>query len=303
MSYTKSDFVEIGNNGKLLYEFLENLPKIDNTELEKRSKLDYSLIKSKESGRDNLNLLTTLIDLTTLEGSDTTQKIEKLINKATLPELRNNLPEVAAICIYGDLVGSAKSYLKSINNNTLKVAAVSTAFPSGRASINVKLLDTDEALQAGADEIDMVIDRGALLMGEYQKVYKEIKAIKELSGNRVVKVIIESGELGSYENIKKASYLAMIAGADFIKTSTGKIPVGATPSTVICMIDCINEFYKETGVKVGIKPSGQIKSYRDGLNYLNLVRESLGSEWLSPNLFRIGASSMLDDIIFQSRNL
>ena len=303
MSYSSFEISEIGNDHIKLREFIENLPKIDLDALENKSKIDYSSVSSIESNRENLQLLTSLIDLTTLEGSDTNEKIKKIIDKATEPELRNHLPEVAAICIYGDLVGYAKSYLLEKNNSTLKIAAVSTAFPSGRASINVKILDTKEALFAGADEIDMVIDRGALIMGDYYKVYNEIRKIKELAGKKIVKVIIESGELGSFENIKKASYIAMLAGGDFIKTSTGKIAIGATPSSVICMIDCIKEFNELTGKKVGIKPSGQIKFYKDGLNYLNLIRETLGNQWLRPELFRIGASSMLDDIITESKKL
>lgn len=252
---------------------------------------------------EDLSELTTFIDLTTLEGSDNSDKIISLVEKAVKPSFDTNLPSVAAVCMYGDLVKYAKKRLEEIGNEKVKIAAVSSAFPSGRASLNIKLLDTNEALEAGADEIDMVIDRGALLAKDYVKVFNEVAKIKKICGNKTLKVIIESGELKSNENIIIASFISMFAGADFIKTSTGKISIGATRVSVLSMLGAIKHFYLLTDKKIGIKPSGGIKNFINGIEYKKLVEDTLGIQWVNPDLFRLGASSMLDEIIVEYKKI
>lgn len=271
--------------------------------------IEKNLTNSEESSLDrpirieDLSELTSFIDLTTLEGSDNSEKIISLVEKAVKPSYETNLPSVAAVCMYGDLVKYAKKRLEEIGNEKVKIAAVSSAFPSGRASLNIKLLDTNEALEAGADEIDMVIDRGALLSKDYVKVFNEVAKIKKICGNKTLKVIIESGELGSNENIIIASFISMFAGADFIKTSTGKISIGATRTSVLSMLEAIKHFYLITDKKIGIKPSGGIKKYINGFEYKKLVEDTLGIQWINPDLFRLGASSMLDEIIVEYKKI
>jgi deoxyribose-phosphate aldolase len=242
-----------------------------------------------------------MVDLTTLEGADTEGKVQALCAKAVRPDPTDlSVPSVGAVCVYNDMVSVARKHLDSIGGKHVPVAAVSTAFPSGRASMKVKIQDTQDAVDAGAAEIDMVIDRGAFLSGNYIEVFNEIVAIKEICGDKAhLKVIFETGELVTYDNVRKASYLAMLAGADFIKTSTGKVAPAATPPVVLVMLEAVRDFYEMTNVRIGVKPAGGIRNTKDAIKQLVLVNETAGPEWLTPSLFRIGASALLNDLLMQ----
>jgi deoxyribose-phosphate aldolase len=238
-----------------------------------------------------------MMDLTTLEGSDSEGKVRQLCNKALHPYTElPNIPPVAAVCVYPNRVALAKSIL---NHSSISIASVATAFPSGMSSLQIKLDDVNYAVSEGADEIDMVISRGAFLSGEYTKVYDEIAQIKEVCGTAHLKVILETGELGSLENVRMASDLAMKAGADFIKTSTGKISPAATMPVVLVMLQAIRDFHETTGKKIGMKPAGGIRSSKQAIQYLVMVKETLGNDWLDPSLFRFGASSLANDVLMQ----
>ena len=220
--------------------------------------------------------------------------------KALRPDPTDNTcPSVAAVCVYGDLVPTARETV----GDRIHVAAVATAFPSGRASIDVKLMDTKEAVAAGADEIDMVIDRGAFLAGDYAKVFNEIAAIKQACGTAHLKVILETGELKTYDNVRRASWLAMEAGADFIKTSTGKVSPAATLPVTLLMLEAVRDFADKTGTKVGVKAAGGIRTSKDAIKYLVLVNETVGEDWLTPDLFRFGASTLLNDLLQQRQRM
>ena len=248
-----------------------------------------------------LDLAIAMIDLTTLEGSDTTGKVSSLCAKALRPDPSDaTVPSVAAVCIYSDLVADARHFLR---DSSVAVAAVATAFPSGRSSLQVKLTDVSDAVSAGADEIDMVIDRGAFLSGQWAKVFDEIVAVKAACGKAHLKVILETGELVTLDNVRRASWLAMMAGADFIKTSTGKIPVAATPVAVLVMLEAVRDYAAQSGHVVGVKAAGGIRSAKDALKYLVLVNETAGSTWLAPAYFRFGASSLLNDLLMQRSRL
>lgn len=251
----------------------------------------------RESKLQALDLALRMMDLTTLEGSDSDGKVRQLCNKALRPYTElPNIPSVAAVCVYPNRVALAKNILK---NSSISVASVATAFPSGMSSLQIKLDDTEYAVSEGADEIDMVISRGAFLSGEYTRVYDEIAQIKQACGSAHLKVILETGELGSLENIRMASDLAMKAGADFIKTSTGKISPAASMPVVLVMLQAIRDNYNSTGVKVGMKPAGGIRSSKQAIQYLVMVKETLGIDWLNPSLFRFGASSLANDVLMQ----
>jgi deoxyribose-phosphate aldolase len=238
-----------------------------------------------------------MIDLTTLEGQDTEGKVKQLCYKAIhLHDAYPGLPTVAAICVYPSMVGIAK---KALGESGVKVASVSTAFPSGQAPRKVKIEDTRFAINQGADEIDMVISRGKFLEGEYQFVYDEIAAIKEVCGNTTLKVILETGELGSLDAVRRASDIAMHAGADFIKTSTGKIGVAATMPVTLTMLEAIRDFYYTTGKKVAMKPAGGISTAKLALQYLTMLNETLGQDWMNNQMFRFGASSLANDVLMQ----
>ncbi|MGZ3650902.1 MAG: deoxyribose-phosphate aldolase [Bdellovibrionota bacterium] len=263
-----------------------------------------------ESKLAALYAATTMLDLTTLEGMDTPGKVRQLCSKARRPvpgammeqllEKKPGLapiPSVAAVCVYPSLVPYAKEYLAG---SGIKVAAVSTAFPSGQAPLDVKLLDVKRACQLGADEIDMVIDRGAFLSGNYQKVFDEIVKVKDICGERVhLKVILETGELKTYDHVRFASDMAMEAGADFIKTSTGKVTPAATMPVTLVMLQAIADYYDRTGRMVGMKPAGGIRTSKQAIHYLCMVNETLGQPWLTPDWFRFGASVLLNDILRQ----
>ena len=244
-----------------------------------------------------LDLAISMVDLTTLEGADTPGRVTSLCVKAMRPDPRDpTVPSVAAVCVYPDLVAHARSVLGA---SEVAVASVATAFPSGRASLNVKLLDVREAVAAGADEIDMVIDRGAFLSGRIGQVFDEVVAVKGACGQAHLKVILETGELVTYDNVRRASWIAMLAGADFIKTSTGKVAVSATTPVALVMLEAVRDFAEATGRVVGVKVAGGIRSTKDAFRYLVLVNETVGAAWLSPALFRFGASSLLNDLLMQ----
>src|SRR5471030_1146005 len=246
-----------------------------------------------------LELALRCCDLTTLEGQDTPGKVAALCSKAIRPDPSDpNVPSVAAICVYPNLVPTAKERLAG---SGVKVASVSTYFPSGQAPLDVKVRDVENAVAMGADEIDMVIDRGAFLSGRYAKVFDEIVRVKEACGEAHLKVILEVAELGTYDNVRRASLVAMAAGGDFIKTSTGKLPGAATLPVQLVMLEAIRDVYEETGRNVGMKPAGGIRTAKNAIQYLVSVHETLGPDWLTPDLYRLGASSLVNDILMQLR--
>ena len=254
----------------------------------------------RESKLAALDLIIRMTDLTTLEGSDTPGKVAALCQKAVRPDpLDPSVPSVAAVCVYPNLVPVARERLGP--DRTVRIASVATAFPSGQSPIEVKLADVRAAVELGADEVDMVIDRGAFLSGRYAKVYDEIMKVKEAAAPAHLKVILETGELGTYDNVRRASLLAMAAGADFIKTSTGKLPSAATLPVALVMLEAIRDVYYETGNKVGMKPAGGIRTAKNAIQYLVQVHETLGPDWLTPDLYRLGASSLVNDILMQLR--
>lgn len=288
-------------NEDSLKKFLNGLSGVDKVGVEERSaKLATRSIKT-TAKKEGIDLSIRMIDLTTLEGMDTKGKVKSLCAKAKRPDpLDDSAPSVAAVCVYSDLVSIAKENLTGTN---IKVAAVATGFPSGRVSLAAKLQDTNDAVSQGADEIDMVIDRGAFHEGRFFDIYEQILTIKEACKNAHLKVILETGELKTYDNVKKASWIAMLAGADFIKTSTGKVQPAATLPVTLVMLQAINEFERATGKIIGMKPAGGIKTTKDAMKYLVLVKETLGDRWLTPDLFRFGASSLLNDLLMQRQKL
>jgi deoxyribose-phosphate aldolase len=246
-----------------------------------------------------LDLAIRMTDLTTLEGKDTEGKVRAMCAKALRPDPGDpSIPAVAAVCVYPALVPVAK---RALAGSTVKVASVATGFPSGQTYTDVKLLETRSAVAAGADEIDMVIDRGAFLQGDYRSVFDEIVVVKEACGDAHLKVILETGELETYDNVRRASILAMAAGADFIKTSTGKVHPAATPPVTLVMMEAVRDFHRRTGRLVGIKPAGGIRTAKDAIGYLIVLYETLGPRWMTPELFRFGASSLVNDVLMQIR--
>ena len=272
-------------------------PSIDKVGVEERvSRFQKRSIKN-ESKIEGLHLVLNMIDLTTLEGKDTPGKVRQMCYKAVhLHDSFPGLPAVAAVCVYPSMVGLAKSLLKK---SSVKVASVSTAFPSGQAPLDVKIADTKFAVEQGADEIDMVISRGKFLAGEYAFVFDEISKIKEVCGKARLKVILETGELATLDNVRKASDIAIYAGADFIKTSTGKIQPAATMQVTYTMLMAIRDYYDETGIMVGMKPAGGISNSKLALHNLVMVKELLGEDWLTNEWFRFGASSLANDVLMQ----
>lgn len=263
---------------------------------ERVARLNSRSIKQ-ESKMQALKLALSMIDLTTLEGKDSAGKVIQLCHKARQPHAEfTDLPTVAAVCVYPSMVSTATKELKDTN---IKIASVATSFPAGMASLVSKLDDTRYALDQGADEIDMVISRGKFLSGNYNYVYDEIAAVKEVCGDSHLKVILETGELGTLENVRKASQLAINAGADFIKTSTGKISPAATQPVTLVMLETIRDHFEKTGEKIGMKPAGGIRKAKQAIQYLVLVKETLGEAWLTPEWFRFGASSLANDLLMQ----
>ncbi|WP_251449171.1 deoxyribose-phosphate aldolase [Microbacterium sp. Marseille-Q6648] len=296
-----------------LRRYLHGLPGVDAVGLEQRAgDLGTRSIKT-TSKAWALDTVIRLIDLTTLEGADTPGKVRSLVAKALTPDAADPAcPRVAAVCVYGDMVPYAVDALGEAHGDPddglVSVAAVATAFPSGRASLAIKLADTAEAVAAGADEIDMVIDRGAFLSGHYGTVFDQIARVKracrrEDGSSASLKVILETGELATYDNIKRASWLAILAGADFIKTSTGKVQPAATLPTTLLMLEVVRDWYRATGERVGVKPAGGIRTAKDAIKYVVTVAEIAGEEWLQPHLFRFGASSLLNDVLRQRQKI
>ena len=292
---------ELVHDETSLKQFLLKLSPVDQVGVDSRAAMLGTRSIKNSSKNLAIDLAIRMVDLTTLEGADTPGKVRALCNKAVRPDPSDpTVPHVGAVCVYNDMVSIARTQLDSIGGQDVPVAAVSTAFPSGRASQAVKIQDTQDALDAGAGEIDMVIDRGAFLAGKYGQIYDEIVLIKSLCGEKAhLKVIFETGELVTYDNVRKASYIAMLAGADFIKTSTGKVVPAATPSVVLVMLEAVRDFYAMTGRRIGVKPAGGIRTTKDAIKQLVLVKETAGDDWLDPSLFRIGASALLNDLIMQ----
>ena len=271
--------------------------RIDKVGIEERADRFTKRSIKKETKVNGLKLALNMIDLTTLEGKDTDGKVKQMCYKAAhLLDTYPGLPTVAAVCVYPSMVKTAK---QALGNSGVNVASVATAFPSGMTSLEIKLADTRFAVNEGADEIDMVISRGKFLQGEYNYVFDEIAAVKEACGAARLKVILETGELVTFDKIRKASDIAMYAGADFIKTSTGKVPSAATIPVTLVMLHAIRDFYYKTGKMIGMKPAGGISKSKLALHYLVMVNEILGEDWMNNHWFRFGASSLANDVLMQ----
>ena len=278
---------------------LPRIGSIDTVALEERAASLARRSIKKEAKLFALELAIRMMDLTTLEGADTPGKVHALATKAVRPDPSDpSIPSCAALCVYPNLVPTAVARLRGTG---VKVASVATAFPSGQSPLDVKVREVEEVVAAGADEVDMVIDRGAFLSGRYAKVYDEIVQVKKASGEAHLKVILEVAELGTYDNVRRASLLAMAAGADFVKTSTGKLSGAATLPVTLVMLEAIRDVYEETGRMVGMKPAGGIRQAKQAVQYLVQLHETLGPEWLTPDLYRIGASTLLNDVLMQIR--
>ena len=283
-----------------LREFLHGLPGVDEVGIKARATALGTRSIKNDSKSWAIDMAIRMVDLTTLEGMDTPGKVRAMCAKALRPDPTDpTAPSVAAVCVYGDMAPVARA---AVGDN-LHVAAVATAVPSGRASLAVKLQDVRDAVAGGADEIDMVIDRGAFLAGNYGLVHEQIVAVKAACGLAHLKVILETGELRTHDNVRRASWLAMMAGADFIKTSTGKVPVAATPAVTIVMLQAVRDYYELTQTRIGVKPAGGIRTSKDAIKYLVLVKETAGEAWLTPDLFRFGASTLLNDLLMQRQRM
>jgi deoxyribose-phosphate aldolase len=282
-----------------LTSFLRSVPSVDEVAVAERvASLSTRSIK-RESKAHALRMAISMMDLTTLEGMDTPGKVIQMSSKAVRPDPTDpSIPSVAAVCVYPAMVPYAR---QAVEGTGVKVASVATYFPSGQVDIGLKVEETRQVVEAGADEIDMVINRGAFLSGDYFRVFDEIVRVKEACGDAHLKVILETGELQTLDNVRRASVLAMAAGADFIKTSTGKVSPAATLPATLVMLEAIRDFWAATGVKVGMKPAGGIRTAKDAIRYLVVLNETLGEEWMSPDWFRIGASSLLNDVLMQIR--
>jgi deoxyribose-phosphate aldolase len=284
-----------------LRRFLHGLPGVDQVGAEQRAAALATRSIKTTAKAYALDLAIRMVDLTTLEGMDTPGKVRALCAKAMRPDPADpTCPSTAAVCVYPDLVATAK---EALGSSDVKVASVATAFPSGRAALDVKLADTRDAIEAGADEVDMVIDRGAFLSGRYREVYDEIVAVKQACDSTGpgthLKVILETGELQTYDNVRRASWLAMMAGAHFIKTSTGKVNPAATLPVALVMLEAVRDYRDATGQMVGFKPAGGIRTAKDAIKHLVVVNEVAGPDWLDPDWYRFGASSLLNDLLMQ----
>jgi deoxyribose-phosphate aldolase len=301
MTSTVADLSEVARSAATLRGFLHGLPGVDQVGAEARAAtLATRSIKTTAKAR-GIDLAIRMVDLTTLEGADTPGKVRALCAKARRPDPTDpSCPSVAAVCVYPSMVPTA---VEAVAGSGIHVASVATAFPSGQAPLSVKLADTKAAVADGADEIDMVLNRGAFLSGRYLDAYEEVLAVKEACGPAHLKVILETGELATYDNVRRASWLAMLAGADFIKTSTGKISPAATLPVTLVMLEAVRDFRTATDRVVGVKPAGGIRTTKDALRYLVLVNETVGADWLDPDRFRFGASSLLNDLLMQRDKL
>jgi deoxyribose-phosphate aldolase len=301
------DILGVGRvTNRALTTWLHGLPGVDQVGCEARAAgLGTRSIKTTAKAW-GIDVAISMIDLTTLEGADTPGKVRSLCGKALAPDPTDpTTPRPAAVCVYGDMVPTAR---EALGDSGVHIAAVATAFPSGRASMPVKLTDTADAVAAGADEIDMVIDRGAFLAGDYLTVFDEIVAVKEAcrrpdGSDAHLKVIMETGELVTYDNVRRASYLSMLAGGDFIKTSTGKVQPAATLPVTLILLEAVRDWQESTGLQVGVKPAGGIRTSKDALKYLVMVSEIAGDDWMDPDWFRFGASSLLNDLLLQRQKL
>src|SRR5690606_28038755 len=292
---------EVARSGATLRAFLHGLPGVDQVGAEQRAAALATRSIKTTAKAWALDLAVRMVDLTTLEGADTPGKVRTLCAKARRPDPTDpTCPPVAAVCVYPSLVATAAAELAGTG---IQVASVATAFPSGQAPLAVKIADTEAAVAAGATEIDMVINRGAVLAGDYRQAYEEIVAVKQACGPAHLKVILETGELATYDNVRRASWLAMLAGADFIKTSTGKVSPAATLPVVLVMLEAVRDFRAATGRQVGVKAAGGIRSAKDAIRYLVLVNETVGEDWLDPQWFRFGASTLLNDLLMQRQRL
>lgn len=297
---------DVTRSDATLRRFLEGLPGVDQVGAEQRAAgLSTRSIKTTAKAYA-VDLAIRMVDLTTLEGQDTPGKVRTLCAKAVRPDPTDpTCPSTAAICVYPDMVSTAR---EALAGSGVHIAAVATAFPSGRAARDIKLADTHDAVEAGADEIDMVIDRGAFLSGRYLQVFEEIVAVREAcvrpdGSSAHLKVILETGELETYDNVRRASWLAMLAGGHFIKTSTGKIQPAATLPVTLVMLEAVRDFRIATGQMIGVKPAGGIRTTKDAIKFLVMVNEVVGSEWLDPDWFRFGASTLLNDLLMQRSKL
>jgi len=296
-----------------LRRFLHGLAGVDQVGAEARAAALATRSIKREAKGWALDMAIRMTDLTTLEGNDTPGKVRALCAKALRPDPSDpEVPSVAAVCLYPDLVATAVQALASSATTPagddsmrprVKVASVATAFPSGRAALATKLADVADAVAAGADEVDMVIDRGAFLVGRYAQVLDEIRQVKAACGDAHLKVILETGELATLDNARRASWLAMLGGADFVKTSTGKVGPASTPAVVLVMLEAVRDFADATGRAVGVKAAGGIRTAKDAVRYLVLVNETVGADWLTPDRFRFGASSLLNDLLMQRSKL
>jgi deoxyribose-phosphate aldolase len=280
-----------------LHQVLHGLPGVDQVGAHERAAALATRSIKRDAKMWALDAAIRMVDLTTLEGADTPGKVRGLCAKARHPDPADlAVPPVAAVCVYPDLVAVARD---EVAGSTVLVASVATAFPSGRASLAVKLADVADAVAAGADEVDMVIDRGAFLSGRYGQVCDEIRAVRDACGPAHLKVILETGELATLDNVARASWLAMLSGADFIKTSTGKVSPAATAPVALVMLAAVRDFAEATGRRVGVKVAGGVRTAKDAIRYLVLVNETAGEDWLDPRWFRLGASSLLNDLLMQ----
>ncbi len=288
---------DVATSDAALRRFLHGLPGVDQVGAEARAAALATRSIKRESKMWALDAAISMIDLTTLEGADTPGKVAAMCAKARHPDPTDpSVPPVAAVCVYPDLVGVAAAQLAG---SGVAVASVATAFPSGRASIGVKLADVRDALEAGAQEIDMVIDRGAFLGGRYGQVYEEVRAVREAAGPALLKVILETGELATYDNVQRAAWLAMLAGADFVKTSTGKVTPASTRPVALVLLTAVRDFMQAGGPRVGVKMAGGIRTAKEAISYLVIANETAGAEWLTPSALRLGASTLLNDLLMQ----
>ena len=302
MSSTASSLVDATASDAALRRFLHGLPGVDQVGAEQRAAaLGTRSIKT-SAKQFAIDLAIRMVDLTTLEGADTPGKVRALAAKALRPDPADpSCPRVAAVCVYPDMVPHARQVL---GDSGVHIASVATAFPSGRAARDIKLADVEDAVDAGADEIDMVIDRGAFLSGRYLEVFEEIVAVREAcarpdGGGAHLKVILETGELQTYDNVRRASWLAMMAGGHFIKTSTGKVQPAATLPVTLVMLEAVRDYRETTGQMIGVKPAGGIRTSKDAIKHLVMVNEVAGPDWLDPDWFRFGASTLLNDLLMQ----
>jgi deoxyribose-phosphate aldolase len=301
MTATVAPLAEVAGSEAALRAFLHGLPGVDQVGAEQRAATLATRSIKTTAKAWGLDLAVRMVDLTTLEGADTPGKVQSLCAKARHPDPTDPAcPPVAAVCVYPTLVPVAA---EALAGSGVQVASVATAFPSGQAPLAVRLTETTEAVRAGADEIDMVINRGAFLAGRYLEVFEEIAAVKQACGRAHLKVILETGELVTYDNVRRAAWLAILAGADFVKTSTGKVQPAATLPVTLVLLEAVRDAYAAIGRRVGVKAAGGIRTAKDALRYLVLVNETAGDQWLSPEWFRFGASTLLNDLLMQRQRL